>query len=130
MILDAKQLFGQASCSRQNCRLRELLMRDTGENIQLRSYTPPAGGWACQHSKTLVLDGVVYVGGSPNLTGNSQHSYEEAVMTREKKTVMAAMRSFAAVWEASQVVTVERMLAVSRMARCQDAGWPGGDESR
>ena len=51
-------------------------------------------------------------------------------MTKDRKTVIAAMRSFAAVWDASEEVTVEQVLQVSRVAKYPDAQWPGGGEVR
>ena len=80
-ILHDKDKFWSPSCAQQTDRLRALatVASELGkrECLEVRTLKPGRRGFSSQHSKTWVLDEAYFLGGSANMTHNSENNFEE-----------------------------------------------------
>jgi len=115
-ILHDQKMFNHSSCVQENDRLRELAniacSYDRGSCLEFRTLKPPTGGLRCQHSKTWIIDGRYYVGGSANFTGASEGNFEENIFTRDAGVLADAKAAFEAAWSQGKVITLEQLLAL------------------
>ena len=115
-ILHDQGMYRKSSCVQENDRLRELAGIAVSYNrsscLEFRTLKPPQGGLRCQHSKTWIIDGQYYVGGSANFTGASEGNMEENIFTRDPEVIADAKVAFEAAWSQGQIVALEELLAL------------------
>jgi phosphatidylserine/phosphatidylglycerophosphate/cardiolipin synthase-like enzyme len=107
MLLDSL-MFEGPSCARQPARLHELW--ESG--LEMKTIRPSDKGFACQHTKSWIIDGEVFLTGSVNCThGGMENNLEHLIVIRDKATVNKAIETFEAWWKnsRSKEVTKERM---------------------
>jgi len=126
-ILDYNQFY-EPSCRRQTRKLYELMAHadmhaktPTGGCLELRTLKMQGGMYATQHSKTWLLDGVYYLGGSGNMTHNSEVNFEEVIGTSLKPIVEGARNSFLAAWGAAETVHIHELEAMLKRHRSAEA---------
>jgi hypothetical protein len=123
LLLD-KGNFVSSSCKRQCARLLELA--DAG--CEMRTVKPRGGGFACMHVKSWILDEEVVLTGSTNLTHNGlENNKEHLFVISESSAVSSVMSDFEREWEAADVVTPERLVA---MKETWDKQYASGQRSR
>ena len=100
LILDQPQMRGPI-CGLQPRVVRELF--DHKDQVEIRLFRAPTGGFGMLHEKTMIVDDSVYLVGSANMTENSLTRNTEAnVMIRLAEVVADAVRHFHTVWEAAR----------------------------
>jgi phosphatidylserine/phosphatidylglycerophosphate/cardiolipin synthase-like enzyme len=107
MLLDSF-MFEGPSCARQPARLHELY--EAG--LEIKTIKPSDKGFACQHTKSWIIDGEVFLTGSVNCThGGMENNLEHLIVIRDKVVVNKAIETFEEWWKnsRSKVVNNERM---------------------
>ena len=104
MIMDKSQIH-RPSGNRQAERVKALVDADT-EHIEIRILRPAGPCFPLQHSKTWLVDGKAYAGGSANGTHNSlENCTEEMALVREGAFLTAAESYFQELWSISEKIT-------------------------
>ncbi len=115
-ILHDLDKYKSPACAQQNARLRGLATQAVelgkGNLVEFRTYKPPNGGFNSQHSKTVLLDDVFYLGGSANLTGQSARNVEIVIATRAADAVTSGKECFDYVWALGTEVSLEELQAL------------------
>jgi phosphatidylserine/phosphatidylglycerophosphate/cardiolipin synthase-like enzyme len=94
----------------------------------MRTVKPRGGGFACMHVKSWILDEEVVLTGSTNLTHNGlENNKEHLFVISESSAVSSVMSDFEREWEAADVVTPERLVA---MKETWDKQYASGQRSR
>jgi len=111
LVLD-KDNFFKSTCARQCARLQEMWK----SGVQLRFYKPrTSSGFACQHSKSWIVDERVLLDGSCNLThGGLDHNEEHLIRTVDKNAVAKALQAFESLWQKATVAQQSDMDIMQR----------------
>ena len=106
LIMD-KANFHSSSCARQAVRIKELY--DNGAEVRI--LKPPGGGFACMHTKCLIMDRELVFDGSVNLTHNGMENNKEHLLRiTHEPTVSRVFHDFCREWARAEVVGNDKIL--------------------